>query len=759
MDPTTKKLLQHLYSRPRNQAALQAVRSHLTKEHKYKSLAKVLIWWSDKAPTSEASADALFEASEALELGIASETQMITCLRRALEKYPDHAAAALRLEEIYQKRGDYQGLAELQSRANRRRISLIDELERVDEGSDYPVKEPISRPTPPTKVYPSNPSRRLESLRESQFPISGQLSPLPAGTRPAIRPGRGSVRPLEEPLMPPTPAIPNVPFPRESISKMLRNKLGGGVENEIRKEDFEEATTTDRKVRITPPLEAFTSRPSSSKPSSKPRLIPSEPEEGLQEAKATEEASRFFDEEEAEPFEELFSLDSIIDDSSVTDSSAGSLIGSPGSRSGLVVEVIRIHPSESLGDRVLGIDVIRGLSGALFGYPFKASPFSIRLIGRKAYISTKEPIKGRIYRKGSESHNLPEEPLQLADKFWLTEGDRADIYYEGITFRIRLTRQMALPVEALLQPQLPLGQRYKVQAICSAIAIFAHIMALFGVALLNTLGVTFKVEDRSQEEIFAEIRAKPLEKRKIEKPKPPPRIRRLKKPIAKVPPPDRPAQIPKSLRKHLKRIAKTRPQDQTARVLSALTSPHQGEGQTLQEVVTNLDAIKGGKTAGAFQLGGTLAALDGISGVNIASSGGGEVGTLGGQIATKNLKGLEKRKKGSVRGRVRALKALSRVSGSLSRSQVLSEINRHMRRIQQCYERGLTRSPNLAGRVLFTWTITPKGSVSGVRQGSSTLGDIQVSNCISKVIQRMRFPRPKGGSVTVSYPFIFTRAQ
>jgi len=82
-----------------------------------------------------------------------------------------------------------------------------------------------------------------------------------------------------------------------------------------------------------------------------------------------------------------------------------------------------------------------------------------------------------------------------------------------------------------------------------------------------------------------------------------------------------------------------------------------------------------------------------------------------------------------------------------------------MAKIQQCYERGLTRNPTLAGQVKFDWTVTPSGSVSSLRQASSTLGDIDVTTCIAGTIKRMQFPKPQGGSVTISFPFIFRRAQ
>ncbi|HJL33589.1 MAG TPA: AgmX/PglI C-terminal domain-containing protein, partial [Polyangiaceae bacterium LLY-WYZ-15_(1-7)] len=108
--------------------------------------------------------------------------------------------------------------------------------------------------------------------------------------------------------------------------------------------------------------------------------------------------------------------------------------------------------------------------------------------------------------------------------------------------------------------------------------------------------------------------------------------------------------------------------------------------------------------------------------------------------------------------RVRGVRALARVQGSLSRGEVVSVINRHIARVQRCYERALASQPDLSGRVRFAWTIRPNGRVSGVRQAGGSLGSGRVSNCIGGVIRRMRFPRPRGGPVAVTFPFVFQRA-
>jgi hypothetical protein len=208
--------------------------------------------------------------------------------------------------------------------------------------------------------------------------------------------------------------------------------------------------------------------------------------------------------------------------------------------------------------------------------------------------------------------------------------------------------------------------------------------------------------------------------------------------------------------------AAERPGERASRLLSVLASPSSNDGQTLQKVVANLGTARGGGVANPFSLSGALASLNGLGGVSL---GGGSsalaLGNAGGEAAAGGVRKLEGRGggRGGVRGKVRALSLGSRVSGSLTQGQVLEVINRHMAKIQQCYERGLTRNPTLGGQVKFDWTVTPAGAVSGLRQASSTLGDVTVTGCMSTCIQRMQFPKPKGGAVTISFPFIFRRAQ
>ena len=54
------------------------------------------------------------------------------------------------------------------------------------------------------------------------------------------------------------------------------------------------------------------------------------------------------------------------------------------------------------------------------------------------------------------------------------------------------------------------------------------------------------------------------------------------------------------------------------------------------------------------------------------------------------------------------------------------------------------------------FTIGTDGRVTKANIVSSSLADEQVKQCILRRIKRWKFPKPDEGTVTVSYPFIFT---
>ncbi len=185
-----------------------------------------------------------------------------------------------------------------------------------------------------------------------------------------------------------------------------------------------------------------------------------------------------------------------------------------------------------------------------------------------------------------------------------------------------------------------------------------------------------------------------------------------------------------------------------------------GSGTSLQDVITNIDAVGSPSAAsGLFRTTGLFSSLPGGQ-VKIArrGSGGGGINTIGGgQLAGKGLgrvQGSEGRR-GKVRGRVSRVSSQARVRGNLDRGEVLRVINRATGAIQRCYERRLISNPTLSGRLVMAWTINTSGRVAGVSARSSSLSDPAVASCIAGVIRRLRFPQPEGGSVSISFPFLF----
>ena len=91
-------------------------------------------------------------------------------------------------------------------------------------------------------------------------------------------------------------------------------------------------------------------------------------------------------------------------------------------------------------------------------------------------------------------------------------------------------------------------------------------------------------------------------------------------------------------------------------------------------------------------------------------------------------------------------------TGDLDKTIIRRYIKRNIQKLQYCYEKQLLVSPKLAGTVTAEFTIDPQGKVSG----STASGvDPQVAECVKTVIAGIEFPRPKGGSVVVRYPFTF----
>ena len=95
------------------------------------------------------------------------------------------------------------------------------------------------------------------------------------------------------------------------------------------------------------------------------------------------------------------------------------------------------------------------------------------------------------------------------------------------------------------------------------------------------------------------------------------------------------------------------------------------------------------------------------------------------------------------------------VIGHVDRSLISEVVQRHLAEIRYCYQRQLTRDPDLAGKVVVQFSITPQGEVSRATTKESTVGNVDVESCINGRFMRMQFPEI-GTMAVVSYPFLFS---
>jgi outer membrane biosynthesis protein TonB len=196
-------------------------------------------------------------------------------------------------------------------------------------------------------------------------------------------------------------------------------------------------------------------------------------------------------------------------------------------------------------------------------------------------------------------------------------------------------------------------------------------------------------------------------------------------------------------------------------ILKLLGAKADGEG-SIADVLGKGDVDRDQEAAFKGVGGLTVATGEGqLRGVKTGTGGSGKVASVsglrggGGEIAGASI--------GNVGGE-RAVKAVVKqeapaIDGELDPNIVAKEVRARIGAIKACYERALKRNPNLSGKVVIHWTITPAGTVSGVDIEQDTLGDSEVTNCIKQLVSRWRFPAPSGGAVEVSYPFVFQSSQ
>jgi outer membrane biosynthesis protein TonB len=96
----------------------------------------------------------------------------------------------------------------------------------------------------------------------------------------------------------------------------------------------------------------------------------------------------------------------------------------------------------------------------------------------------------------------------------------------------------------------------------------------------------------------------------------------------------------------------------------------------------------------------------------------------------------------------------AQVKGFLSKEQIDRVVRANQAAIKYCFEAEMQHQPKLEGAVHMNWRIDLQGKVTVVRVAKSTLGNARVEGCMARQIKRWVFPKPDGGEVDVTYPFL-----
>jgi len=183
-----------------------------------------------------------------------------------------------------------------------------------------------------------------------------------------------------------------------------------------------------------------------------------------------------------------------------------------------------------------------------------------------------------------------------------------------------------------------------------------------------------------------------------------------------------------------------------------------GKGGPIADLINRGDP--GADADRAFaDIGGVGVASAGSGGAGLAGRGGSGAGEAVGIEGLRGVegpasvdtgaRGKEKRVKGIVKSEAPS------VDGSIDAGVIARELRRRMGAIRACYERELKRNPRLGGKIVLRFVIGTNGAVREAEIESNTMGDDAVGECIVLNVKRFRFPVPEGGSVEVSYPFVF----
>ena len=99
------------------------------------------------------------------------------------------------------------------------------------------------------------------------------------------------------------------------------------------------------------------------------------------------------------------------------------------------------------------------------------------------------------------------------------------------------------------------------------------------------------------------------------------------------------------------------------------------------------------------------------------------------------------------------------IQGTIDTNEVNRYMNAHFNQVKACYERRLKTNLLLEGKLDLNIHVGLTGAVKGVSVNSDTVRDSKMRSCVKKVIRKWKFPKPKGGEVTIAKTFNFQKSK
>jgi TonB family protein len=103
-----------------------------------------------------------------------------------------------------------------------------------------------------------------------------------------------------------------------------------------------------------------------------------------------------------------------------------------------------------------------------------------------------------------------------------------------------------------------------------------------------------------------------------------------------------------------------------------------------------------------------------------------------------------------------AKKSDGTMSGTLSKEQIDSAVNKSVKLFDPCFSLGVDKDGKMSGTVTVKATVAPNGDVKEAGVSKSTVKNKKVDACVVEAFKKVKFPPPEGGSpAVITFPMKF----